>query len=162
MMITFKSFTDHLWHILTALNHWSPDTAQKTDLATTEGHRLEQPVAGIQSYIKKYCHLPLQECALVALRSACHTKGANSHFTDLIPTAKDYGLSNNDIHAVTQPFHPYGWSKQQQLLLFITDEWHLNGSVRMPLWEKLEAQYTKEQIFCLVLCAAQGYLLVSP
>ena len=122
--------------------------------------RLEKPIITIKKYMQEYCQLPLQKRTLAALRSTSHTLEKHHHLLTLLEIARDQNMPESELQRINNPIISQGWQKEQQLILLITDDLTINGSIRDRLLQQLCSNYTIEQVLSFVLCILQPHLIL--
>ncbi len=183
-MEQFRGFLRDLWNFLPLAglaNEYHPSTeggvipvpfiqAQKVLLdALINGSQnqtlarpiLEQPKRSFSAYMQGYSSLPLNDRALICLRSA-HLCKARHLMPAIISMALDHGLRNSDIQLICQGRFAPGWSRRELLLIKVTDEIFRSQFIHSKLWKELSGIYHSGQVFDLVLCSAAFHLCVHP
>lgn len=122
---------------------------------------LAAPKRSFTAYMQGYTSLPMRDRALCALRSA-HICGARHLLPDIARCALDTGLQNSDIAMAAKGHSSPGWSKQETLVLKVTEELYKKQSISPKHWQELKRTYKPQQILDLLLCCAAFHLCVHP
>ena len=151
--------------IISVLNkslYQDPSIIESTVSRKSKGYipRIEKPTLTIKKYMQEYCQLPLQKRTLAALRSTSHTLEKHQLFLTLLDIARDQNMPESELQRINNPIISQGWKKEQQLILLITDDLTINGSIQDRLLQQLSSNYTIEQILSFVLCISQPDLLL--
>ncbi len=119
--------------------------------------QIDKPAMIFASYVRGYSSLPLNERALVALRSA-HLSKAKHLLPGIEMMALDHGLKPSDIRFIANGRFAPGWNQRAQTLIQATDDLYKKQSIEPRLWKKLQNLYKNEQILDIILCAAAFHL----
>ena len=122
---------------------------------------LAAPKRNFTAYMQGYSSLPMRDRALCALRSA-HICGARHLLPDIARCALDAGLQNSDIAMAAKGLSSPGWSKQEILILRVTEELYRKQVISPKYWQELKRIYKPQQILDLLFCCAAFHLCVHP
>ncbi|WP_263080191.1 carboxymuconolactone decarboxylase family protein [Endozoicomonas sp. Mp262] len=119
--------------------------------------RLDKPAKSFAQYVRGYSSLPLNDRALVALRSAYLNK-AHYLLPGIVAAALDHGLTPSDIKLIANGRFAPGWSHKEQLLIQVTDDLYRKQKIELRTWKRLCHFYSPDQILDIVLSAAAFHL----
>ena len=126
---------------------------------TFNAPELAPPKRSFTAYMQGYSSLPVRDRSLCALRSA-HLCGARHLVPDIARCALDTGLQSSDITLAVNGHSSPGWSRQENLILQVTEELYRTQGISPKLWEELKRIYKPQQILDLLLCCAAFHLCV--
>ncbi|MDP0561303.1 MAG: hypothetical protein QS721_02750 [Candidatus Endonucleobacter sp. (ex Gigantidas childressi)] len=119
--------------------------------------QLEKPFRSFASYIKGCGTLPLNDRALIVLRSA-HLSRAYHLLPALSKMALDQGLKFSDIQLIPLGRYAPGWSVREQLLIRAADDLYKKHGLDVKIWKRLLKLYSHGQILDIIFCAGAYYL----
>jgi 4-carboxymuconolactone decarboxylase len=103
--------------------------------------------------------LPAHERELVILRVGWRC-GAEYEFGQHTRIARDSGVTDEEIVAVTREVDEHAWSEDHRTLLVAVDELHEDQCLSDASWASLSERWDTEQVLDLIFAVGQ-YTLVS-
>ena len=104
--------------------------------------------------------LPAREREIVILRTAWQAQSGYEWGQHLVIGA-DAGLSNEEMNALKGAPGRYPWSDADRALIEATDELDGDAFLTDPIWERVTAHFSQDQMFDLIFLVGQYRMLAG-
>jgi alkylhydroperoxidase family enzyme len=133
-----------------------------TDATATYLHHptLTRNIMPFERYIASESTLPARHRELLILRTAwlCRSNYVWAHHAD---TARQAGLSQEDLARIAHGPNAGGWDVLEAALLLAADELHVDAFISDDTWTTLASHYTTEQLADLVFTVAEFTMIAG-
>ena len=120
---------------------------------------LARAFGGFANAVLNEAHTPRRQRELVILRMGWNCQ-ARYEFGQHTLYGLAYGVTNDEVSAVTRPLSEHAWSDEDRILLQMTDDLYTDDCVSDATWAELTAQFETPMIMEYI-GAAMSYRMVS-
>jgi len=131
------------------------------NVVATMGHhpQLAKALRGLTQLVLYEASVPRRQRELVILRMGWNCQ-ARYEFGQHTLMARDNGVSEAEIHAVTRPLVSHAWGREDRVLLQMVDDLYTDDCVSDGTWEELASLWSTPEIMEF-LTSALTYRVVS-
>ena len=116
-------------------------------------------IGGLANTVLNKASVPRRQRELVILRMGWNCQ-ARYEFGQHTMYGKAYGVTDEEIAAVTRPLNCHAWAEEDRILLQMTDDLHADDCVSDATWAELTANWNTQEIMEFVT-SALCYRVVS-